>query len=124
MCKFCYELGKIKKEISWQVRSSMSTQNIEDYNELPSEWDGKHRVIKYQNFTLTIYGNYDEGIRISVDYELNTNDGIIISPFSEAIQWSFCPFCGEQISKKIVVAEELYGHQFSIEDNQEYELRD
>jgi len=123
MCKFCYKLGDINKEIIWEVRSCMADQNISDFNETASEWDSKHRGIDSEAFSMTAYK--DNGITsVSIAYRLETDDGIIISPFSNTIPWSFCPFCGEQISDSVKLAEDLYQHELDIDDDQEYELRD
>ena len=116
-CKFCYKLGDNdrNKEVNWEVRTCYTDQNIENYNNEFSEWDGKNRIIKSQGFDLTAY-KYENEVKISVGYNMTTNDGLIINTFSEAITWSFCPFCGKQISSKVRIPK--YEHQFLIEDEE------
>lgn len=122
MCKFCYKIGESKeKQIHWAVRSCYADQNIEDYNGEPAH-DGKHRIINSEGFQITAYKHKDDNVYVGIEYRMKTSDGFIISPFSETIQWSFCPFCGEQISQDIVLAEDIYKHQFEIED-EDYEFK-
>ena len=117
MCKFCYNLGINKnKEINWNVRSCYADQNLENDNGCPSEFDGKHRNIISEQFRIQPYilNGYT---MISIEYNLKTDDGLIISPFSEAVQWSYCPFCGEKLSKgEVKFADEICDYRFSIED--------
>ena len=112
-CKFCYKIGDNKdKKIIWSVRSCMADQNID---ELYGEFNDKNSHIAKEYFEITPYKN-DNGISVSIEYRMEMSNGIIVNPFSEAIKWSFCPFCGRKISHSIKTPDEIYEHQFDIED--------
>lgn len=119
MCKFCYKIGENKKDITWEVRSCYADQNIdEEYG----EYNDNNRTIKKERFKLTPYKLEDGKVKISVDYRMETSDNIVISPFSESIPLSFCPFCGKQLNKDIIKVEDIYSHQFNIED-EDYDMQ-
>lgn len=102
MCKFCEDK---ECEVICDVRSCFADQNIEAINGEGSEWDGKHRMISNEYFKLRSF----EGNCISIEYRMETDDGITINPFSENvvapfmkdIKWNFCPFCGRQLVENI-----------------------
>jgi len=116
MCKFCDSLTDQDKEITWSVRSIMADDNICEFvNEKDCSECGGCQMY----FTLNGY-NFDGEINVDVMYtqKLKSKDGIevIIRPFSEGIQFNFCPICGKQISQNIKAWEDYYEHQISIDD--------
>lgn len=115
-CKFCYKIGKIDKDIIWNVRSCYAEQNIEDYNDLPSEWDNKHRKIEKEYFKIQPYIDSKNNINISIEYRMETDDNLIINPFSECLQITYCPFCGEKISNDIKNIEDEYAIEIDDEN--------
>jgi hypothetical protein len=110
MCGFCQALENESKEITWHVRSVYADDNVCEYI---NGYDTKVA------FKLNSY-NHDGKIIVGVEYrqEINSRDNekIIISPFSEMIQFNFCPICGKQISKEIKDFENYYSHQIDIDD--------
>lgn len=110
MCNFCEALVNNDKEIAWQVRSTYSDDNINEY------LDGIEikSVFKMNSYL------HKEQILVGVEYrqeiQSKENEEIIISPFSEMIQFNFCPICGIQISKNIEDFENYYSHQIDVRD--------
>ena len=95
MCEFC---EGDSYNVNYDVRSCYDNQNIDSENGLPSEWDGEDRLINEEYFRLHSTRS-GEGVCIWLEYQMETNDGVIISPFSETVKWKFCPFCGRQLAK-------------------------
>ena len=101
MCQFCETLKDKTKDIKWRVRSTYAEDNICEYvnDEECSCCDGCISHFKLVNYEME--GN----TRISIEFcqKLKDNQGneVIIEPFSEPIQWNYCPICGEQISKTV-----------------------
>lgn len=93
MCDFCEALLN-EKEINWCVRSTFADDNI---NEL-IEGDEIESTFKLSSHI------YKDRVYVGLEYrqELKTeSDNIIINPFSESIQFNYCPICGSQISKTV-----------------------
>lgn len=110
MCKFCSALLENKK-IYWQERSTVADDNFCE-TVCNNDCDGCHGGDK-REFTLTpsiINGN----VYVSVDYYREAYETIIY-PFSELMPFSYCPFCGKQISKSIEPFNEN-DHRYSVED--------
>lgn len=114
MCQFCEALKDKNKDIIWNVRSTYADDNICE-------------IINDKNCSLcngcimefNLKGHvYNEDVYVSVEYnqELvsSDRDEVIIRPFSEAMQFNYCPICGEQISKIVRKNEEYYKNQISI----------
>ena len=120
MCKFCYKLGdeSHEKSITLEIRSCMADQNLEPdfYNEIPS-FDGETREISYERFSITAYKTNGD-TRISVDHRIETDDGLIINPFTTAIKISFCPFCGDKISDETTIADDINDFYLKINDEE------
>ena len=116
MCEFCESLNDNKKEIVWSVRSTMVDDNIcEIVNNDQCSCCGDCS----QKFVINGYIFDDENQFISLKYfqEVSSDkEKVIIHPFSEAIQFNFCPFCGEQISKTIKPFENNFEHQIHISE--------
>ena len=100
MCRFC-DLLKNGEELYWSERSTYAGDNLckfvssKDKYEMCEGCNG----CGYRGFKLTSYV-LDGNTRIGVSY-FRKPHGIEVSPFSEPIPFSFCPFCGNQVSKKI-----------------------
>lgn len=108
MCKFCDALTDKTKEIEWLVRSTYADDNI-------------CKVVNNQNcgmcddcemrFLLSRH-EYKDDLYVGVEYSQVINKGnenqAIIRPFSETIQWNYCPICGKQLSKNIRESDEYY----------------
>lgn len=119
MCEFCDVLTaeKYDKEIIWGVRSTFADDNIEEI--LESRSYTERWIEDYSGFKL--YGHVHEGNTfVGVEYRKeisnHTDEKAVISPFSETIQFNFCPICGKQISSKIKGFKDYYYGQISIED--------
>jgi len=119
MCEFCESLMDKEKEIIWSVRSIMANDNICEFvNENNCESCGGCEMY----FTLSGVKYEDGEVYVDIAYtqKLKSKYGkeVIIRPFSEGIQWNFCPICGKQISKAIKSWEDYYEHQISIDDKE------
>ena len=116
MCKFCEALTDRTKEIVWEVRSTMADDNVCDFV------NGDNcDVCNGCNMSFNLYGyNYDNNIHVGVSYsqELTSKNRtkVIIKPFSEGIQWNYCPICGKQISSTVQDFDDYYDHQIRIND--------
>lgn len=115
MCEFCEILNDKEKEMIWSVRSTMAEDNIcEIVNDKEcSCCDGCIQAFIVDGF------KYNEQQYVNLRYyqTIGKNDNkAIIHPFSEGIQFNFCPFCGEQISELIKKFEDNFSHQISIND--------
>jgi len=117
MCEFCDVISNTEfkdSTIHWSVRSTMADENLEDI---------LNEKLDYQSFHTThygfgMYGYKDDKGNVSVALEYrqeltNYHQEVIISPFSEMVQFNFCPMCGKQISKDIK----------SFEDNHDFIIR-
>ena len=116
MCEFCEALKDETKEINWSVRSSYADENMCEFVNGDS--------CQYCNgcaegFIIDAY-DYNGNTKVCITYSktVRTKDKkeVVVHPFSEAIQWNYCPVCGEQISKEILDFDKYYDHQISIND--------
>lgn len=113
MCDFCDVLtsSNYEKKINWSARSVFADDNI-------SEILGDDYLEDYSCFKMYGY-NHEENIYVGVEYrqELSKNgrEIVIISPFSETVQFNFCPICGKQISRTVKKFEEYSDYIISIE---------
>ena len=116
MCEFCEGL-KNGKCIKVETRSTVVGDNIcEKINDGQcSECDGcnTYFTIEGCNVQGDVLANmlYYQKIGNKNSYDSDT----VIHPYSEAIQFNFCPFCGEQISKNIMKFEGNYKYCIEIE---------
>ena len=114
MCEFCEALKDETKEINWSVRSSYADDNI---CEFVNEENCQYCNGCQEGFTVDAY-DYKGNTKVCITYSktVGTKDGkeVIVRPFSEGIQWNYCPICGEQISKEILDFDKYYDHQISI----------
>lgn len=106
-CKLCSALIEGKK-INWLVRSTFADDNIGEILQSSPEFRG---------FDLTGY-KIDNNVYVSAGYreeyeQLVDGEDVIISPFSEGVQFNYCPVCGDQISETLKSFEEL--RHFEIE---------
>lgn len=115
MCDFCEALSKSNK-IIWNVRSHIADDNICEY---VSNSDCSCCGDCNESFSLSAH-QYKDNTYVGVDYEKIITDGkgkeVKIMPFSETIQFNFCPICGEQISKTVKEWDEYYSHQIYINE--------
>lgn len=87
--------------IDIQVRSTYADDNVCEYiNNDNCEFCPRCFMI------FRFYGfNIDENLHVGIEYNQEIYDKnknkIIVSPFSESLQFNYCPFCGRQISKNI-----------------------
>lgn len=117
MCEFCDSIDDRDKEIIWEVKSTYADHNICEFvNDSTCSACGGCKMY----FTLNGH-KYKDDIYVSVEYKqtLKSIEGeeVIISPFSEGIQFNFCPICGKQISQNIKEWDKYHGHQITIDDN-------
>lgn len=102
MCGFCDALKSDgDKIINLEVRSTMADDNICEFVN-----DNDCGLCSGCNMKFYMVGYcIDENIRVQICYNqkiMSTlNSEVIIYPFTETIQYNFCPMCGEQISKDI-----------------------
>jgi hypothetical protein len=101
MCRFCDNIIDKTKEIIWNVRSTYADDNICEFvngNDCGS-CDKCEMYFKLDSYELN--GNINVGMQYN--QKITTPDGkdVIIRPFSEMLQFNYCPFCGKQISKDI-----------------------
>lgn len=119
MCAFCETLmqeSHKQNEIKWSVRSTFADDNVEEALscEYKKDW--------LENFSaFKIYGyEYEDDIYVGIDYrkELTEKNGgrCVISPFSEGVQFNYCPMCGKQISKNIKSFEDYSPHIIYIDE--------
>ena len=116
MCKFCEALKDETKEINWLVRSHYADDNI---CEFVNEENCQYCNGCQEGFAVDGY-DYKGNTKVSITYSRTVwskdKKQVIVRPFSEAIQWNFCPICGEQISKEILDFDKYYDHQITIDD--------
>lgn len=117
MCEFCEALKNRNKKIIWNLRSTYADDNVCEFvngNECSAcaKCD--------MHFDLTGYYDNDGDIRVGVGYnqEITSSkgDNVIIRPFSEPIQFNYCPVCGQQISSNLLNFDK-YKYILSIVDN-------
>lgn len=97
-CDFCKTLKNETKDIRWNVRSTYAEDNICEYINgencsCCSSCDSHFKLNSH---------NFNGNIRVSMEFYQKINDidknEIIIEPFSETMQWNYCPICGDKIS--------------------------
>lgn len=120
MCNFCNALTNNTKQINWSVRSTFADDNISDYLNEDYEEDYSSKDWHEDISVFRVYGYKHEGITfVGVDYRQEMvnkyGEKIIISPFSESIQFNFCPICGNKISDEIKRFEDYSDYIISIE---------
>jgi len=100
MCKFC-DLLKNNGTLKWKERSTFADDNlceIASGEDMYTKCEGCNGCDK-RGFELTSYASSGD-VRVGVSY-FRKPHGVEVSPFTEPIPFSFCPFCGEQVSKNI-----------------------
>jgi len=120
MCSFCNALikGYKEKTINWAARSTMADDNLEEsLGDYPDQF-----YTSYYGFSLYGYAHNDNTM-VGIDYEQRLHaagkESVIVNPFSETVQFNFCPMCGEQISKTIKPFEDNYNFIISVEEKGE-----
>lgn len=115
MCKFCeYTNKKESKEFTWNTRSTYVDDNIYDYLYEINDYNHVEEFCYFELIHHKIDGNTHVGI--TYHQEIRGKVDIVIAPFSNRIQFNFCPFCGEQISKDIRKFEDNYHIKADEED--------
>lgn len=119
MCDFCDVLTSddYDKKIRWSVRSTMADDNIEEVLEEKTNYS-ECWIERYSDFKL--YGYTFEGnVKVGIHYRKQISNGngevAIVNPFSETIQFNFCPICGEKISESVKEFGDYHNHIISIE---------
>lgn len=117
MCKFCDVLTSTthKEKISWSVRSTFADDNIIETleNDHCVAWMEDCADFKLKSYTHE--GNTFVGVEYRQELTKKNREKVIISPFSETIQFNFCPICGKQISNTVKDFKDYYNSQISIE---------
>lgn len=121
MCEFCDVLtsDRYTKKIQWNTRSTFADENIEEVLEEKSKYSERW-IENYSGFEMDSYiheGNIFVGIQYRKEISNNKQEIAIISPFSETIQFNFCPICGKQISENVKEFKDYYYNQISIEES-------
>jgi NADH:ubiquinone oxidoreductase subunit F (NADH-binding) len=119
MCEFCESLKDKTKEIIWSVRSSYADDNMCEFvNDENCQYCNGCK----EGFVIDAY-DYEKNTKVDITYfkTISTKDRkeVKVHPFSESIQWNFCPICGKQISNKILDFEDYYSHQICIYDKED-----
>lgn len=116
MCGFCDNIKNENKEIIWRVRNTSADDNIcECINNINCE------KCKGCNMHFKLNGyNYNGDTYVGVEYHqtityYNSEDAVI-NPFSESIQFNYCPFCGEQMSRNISRFDNIAKYSIEVED--------
>jgi hypothetical protein len=121
MCKFCESIIDRTKQINLSVRSTFADDNISDYLDEDYEEDYSSKEWHENISVFRFFGyEYEGNTFIGVDYrqEMSNKYGkkIVISPFSEAIQFNFCPICGNKISDAVKSFDNYSEHIISIDE--------
>lgn len=121
MCNFCESLTDNSKQISLSTRSRFADDNISDY--LWEDYEKDYSSKKwYENLSVfRFFGyKYKSNTYVGVDYRQEMvnkyGEKIIISPFSESIQFNFCPICGNKISNEIKNFREYSSYRIFIDE--------
>ena len=117
MCKFCEGILDEDKEVTWSMRSTMADDNICEFVN-GNNCDSCHGDCMMY---FELYGyKSNNGAYVGVSYRQEMRDvnreKVIISPFSETIQFNYCPFCGEQMSEDLREIDKYYDHQICVYD--------
>lgn len=119
MCEFCESLIDNRKEVIWNVRSTYADHNICEY--INDNNCGACNRCEME-FILKGY-KYNEDIYVSAEYNQvvfdNEGNEVVVRPFTEGMQWNFCPVCGKQVSKNIKTFDKYYHNQIEIRDIEE-----
>ena len=119
MCDFCSNIKNRNKEIIWLVRSTYADDNVCEYvnNKNCENCKGCN-----MHFKLSGY-EYDGNTYVGVEYcqviTPNNSEDVIIRPFSESVQFNYCPFCGKQISKNILPFNDIKQYSIEIRDDED-----
>ena len=118
MCEFCDSLKDKNKQITWQLRSTYADNNICEFvNDTTCSLCNGCQM----GFSLKVF-NYEGNAYVGVEYKqvIKSRGGeeVVIWPFSESIQFNFCPVCGDQLSKKLKHWREYFHHQICVEDRE------
>lgn len=100
MCRFC-DLLKHGGEMYWSERSTLANDNLCEFVSQKDEYsmcEGCNGC-EERGFDLISYV-VDGNAKVFISYFRNPH-GVEVSPFSESIPFSFCPFCGSQVSEKV-----------------------
>lgn len=116
MCKFCESLTDNTKEIIWSVRSTYADDNICEFVNGDNCFNcGRCEMY----FTIDGY-TIDDDTYVSIAYNQKitspTKEEVVIRPFSEGIQFNYCPICGKRISKNIREFDKYYELIIEIKD--------
>lgn len=119
MCEFCESITNKNKEILWQVRSTYADDNVCNY----VNGEDCNRCKGCKMYFKLSGTNYNENTYVGVTYMqqiMSENDTkVIINPFSEGIQFNYCPFCGKQISENIKDFKDYYNCNIEIRDKED-----
>ncbi|MGM7720619.1 hypothetical protein [Metabacillus sp. Hm71] len=123
MCSFCEALTDNTKQVNWSVRSTFADDNLSEYLNEDYEEDYSSKEWSEDFSVFRIFGYKHEGnTYVGLDYRQEMvnkyGEKIIVSPFSESIQFNFCPICGNKISGKIKKFDGYHNHIISIDEKE------
>lgn len=102
MCNFCDNLNyETKNKIIWNVRSTYADDNIYEFAEHENDYDFVDNQCWFDITGYKADGNTLVGIGYNQILSGEKIGEVNILPFSETIQFNYCPMCGKQISKDI-----------------------
>ena len=115
MCKFCENLTN-DSEISWLLRNTGADDNICDYENVDCDECSGCSNMEFGIQGYDIKGNAHVAISFYQKVLLFTENEIVIHPYSETIQFNYCPFCGKQISKDVIDFDKIYNNSIVIKE--------
>ena len=108
MCTFC-ENKTNYKELSWLMRNTGADDNICEFvKEMNCDiCDGCSDEASFQLITINIDKDFYIGTSFYQKIKSSNGEYVVINPFSEKIHINFCPFCGKNISEKLIEFDNL-----------------
>lgn len=102
MCNFCDNLNyDTKNKIIWCVRSRYADDNLYEFLEENNDYKYLENECWFEIKGHTINENTYVGIEYHQIFYGSKTGEIKVLPFSEHVQFNYCPMCGKQISKTI-----------------------
>ena len=114
MCKFCEGLFEEEYEIHWNMRSQYADDNLCEklFNDSCSNCQECNIEYKLRGRKLEDTGHS----YIQCDYKF-TNGDVIMWNSTEPLNINYCPYCGKQLSDKLIDLDDIGNHIVDIIDN-------
>ena len=114
MCKFCEGLFEKEYEMHWSMRSQYADDNLcekllndscDNCQECNIEYKLRGRKLEDTGHSY-----------IQCDYKF-TNGDVIMWNSTEPLNINYCPYCGKQLSDKLIDLDDIGNHIVDIIDN-------